>query len=130
MNSEFYAVVKLVSGEEVFASVMPTIENDVEYLIISNPIVIRKIVADNGYYAYKIEPWLKLTTESLFILEKSRLITVVESFDEEMILLYKRYLNSNNNSLSGNYQLKRNEGYVNNVKDIRTRLEKLYQNQS
>jgi hypothetical protein len=130
MNEEFYAVVKLVSGEELFAIVMPTIENDTEYLILSDPIVISKVSTNDGYYAYKVEPWLKLTTESIFILEKTRLITVVESFDQEMVFLYKRYLNSNISGTAGNYRLKRNEGYVNNVKDVRTQLEKIYQKQS
>lgn len=130
MNEEFYAVVKLVSGEEIFAIVMPTVENDTDYLIMSDPIVISKVSTNNGLYAYKVEPWLKLTTESIFILEKSRIITVVESFDQEMVFLYKRYLNSNNSSSAGNYRLNRNEGYVNNVKEIRTQLEKIYLSQS
>jgi hypothetical protein len=130
MNEEFYAVVKLVSGEEIFAIVMPTLENGLECLILADPIVITKVDTNAGYYAYKVEPWLKLTTESIFVLEKSRIITVVESFDQEMVFLYKRYINSNNSGPTGNYRLKRNEGYVNNVKDVRTQLEKIYQSQS
>lgn len=126
MVEQFYAVVKLVSGEEIFGIVSPTEENDNEYLIISHPIKATKLTDKNETYGYKLEPWLKMTSETMYILEKSKLITVVESFDSEMIQLYKKYLRNVNSNDSGTYTLNKSEGYINNVKDVRQLLEKIY----
>jgi hypothetical protein len=123
MQDEFYAVVKLVSGEEIFGIVSPTEEQGEQYLIISDPITITRHELDN-VYSYKIEPWLKLTQETIFVLEKSKIITVVESFDNEIIKIYKRYLNKLDSS--GNYVLNRSEGFIDNVKQARMTLEKIY----
>ncbi len=125
-NDEFYAVVKLVTGEEIFGVVSPTIENGIDYLIIYDPIIILPLTVSNNAVYYKVEPWLKLTSENLFILEKSKIVTVIESIDKEYIILYKRYINSKDTKVLGNYKLSNDEGYINNVKDVRTSLEKLY----
>jgi fructose-1,6-bisphosphatase len=127
MHEEFYAVVKLVSGEEIFGIVSPTKENDVDYLIIYEPIIILPLTASNNAYYYKVEPWLKLSKETLFIIEKSKIITVNESDDKDYIKIYKRYINSKGSKDSGNYKLNKNEGYIDNVKNVREMLEKIYQ---
>lgn len=126
MNDQFYAVVKLVSGEEIFAIVSPTLENDVEYLIVSDPIKAIKFTDNEGMNGYKLEPWLKMTSETIFVIEKSKIMVVTESFDEEMIQLYKKYLRSTNDSTYGTYTLNKSEGYISNVKEARTLLEKIY----
>lgn len=125
MNEEFYAVIKLVSGEELFGIVSPTEEHGIEYLIVSDPVTITKLDLDAEYISYKIEPWLQLTTDSIFILEKSKIITLIESFDEALIILYKSYLYELD-SFEGGYSLDRSEGYIDNVKNFRFTLEKLY----
>lgn len=125
MNEEFYATVKLVSGEEIFSLVSPDEENGLEYLILFTPITIIKHDLNKDYSYYKVEPWMKLTTENTFLIEKSRIITVIESFDEELINIYKRYINKGNNT-RGNYDLTRSEGYITNIKQARMILEKIY----
>jgi hypothetical protein len=123
IQEEFYAVVKLVSGEEIFGKVSPTEEQGEEYLILLDPIII--IIEElNNVYFYRIEPWLKLTEETIFFLEKSKIITIVESFDEELIKIYKRYLNKSD--FGGTYVLNRSEGFIDNVKRARMILEKIY----
>lgn len=125
MNEEFYAVVKLVTGEELFGIVSPTYEQGIEYLIVSDPIIITRLDLQDGYIGYKIEPWLKLTDDTIHFIEKSKIITVIESFDEELITLYRTYLETPDN-IGGSYTLDRSEGFVDNVKNFRYTLEKLY----
>lgn len=127
MDEEFYAVVKLVSGEELFSLVSPAEENGVDYLILYNPIKINKQDVNNDYSLYKVEPWLKLTTENIYILEKAKIITVVESTDEYNIKIYKKYVNKTK-SIRGGYSLSRSEGYIANIKKARMLLEKIYRN--
>jgi hypothetical protein len=125
MNEDFYAVVKLVSGEELFGIVSPTNEYGIEYLIISDPIILTRIDLEDDLTAYDIEPWLKLTTDSIFFIEKSKIITVVESFDEDLIELYKQYL-KHTELTRGTYTLDRTDGFLDNVKNFRYTLENLY----
>jgi hypothetical protein len=127
MNEEFYAVVKLVSGEEIFGIVSPTEEHGTQYLIIYDPIKILPLTASEDAFYYKIEPWLKLTKETLFIIEKSKIITVIESSDEQFIKLYKRYIMSKDPTSAGNYKLSKDEGYIDNVKNVRSILERIYE---
>lgn len=127
MNDDFHATVKLVSGEEIFGIVSPSEENGEHYLIISNPIIMKKVIVNESMYSYKVEPWLKLTDENLFILEKSKIIAVIECFNEQLIQVHKVYLNSlEESSLSGNYRLTRRDGYIDNVKQVKLKLEELY----
>lgn len=126
MDDQFYAIVKLISGEEIFAIVSPTLENNIEYLIVSDPIKATKFTDKEGTSGYKLEPWLKMTSETIFILEKTKILIVTESFDDEMIQLYKKYLRTTNAGLTGTYTLNKSEGYINNVKEARTLLEKIY----
>lgn len=126
MEEEFYAVVKLVSGEEIFGIVSPTNEDGVDYLLIYEPIKILPLTVSEDAYYYKVEPWLKLSKETLFVIEKSKIITVIESSDKQFIQLYKRYIVTKDTTSAGNYKLSKNEGYINNVKDVRSILEKIY----
>ena len=55
MEEDFYAVVKLISGEEIFAIVCPTFEDERQMLILNNPVTIEIIAMKNiGMQGYKI----------------------------------------------------------------------------
>jgi len=81
MEDDFYATLKLNSGEEIFAKVSPTEEEDRVFLILSNPITISEIKGRNGITGYKIEPWLKTTNDDMFIINLDNVITLSESSD-------------------------------------------------
>ena len=49
MEEEFYASVKLVSGEEIFGEVMPSEENGRTVLIISDPVEIETVSMDGRH---------------------------------------------------------------------------------
>ena len=46
MEEDFYASVKLVSGEEIFGEVLPSDENGRTVLIISDPVEIETVSMD------------------------------------------------------------------------------------
>lgn len=125
MDDDFYAVIKLVSGEEVFGLVSFSEEDGTQYLIISSPAIITKTIDEDGY-EYKIEPWMKLTEETLFIIDSSKIITIVKAYDERIMPLYQKFLSVVQFSQSGNYSLKRNEGYIANIQTAKELLEKSF----
>ena len=56
IEDDFYATVKFKSGEEIFAKVAATEEEDRTMLLVSNPIVVQEIKSRSGSVGYKIEP--------------------------------------------------------------------------
>ena len=126
IEEDFYATVKLKSGEEIFAKVAPSEEDNRTLLIISNPIVISEVKNRMGMYGYKFEPWLKTTTEDMFIINLSDVLTLSESFDIEMISLYQSYIRQLDKNNSNQSKISREMGYLANVNDAKELLEKLF----
>ena len=55
MEDDFYATIKLKSGEEIFARVAASEEEDRTMLIIHNPITIAEVKGRTGLVGYKIK---------------------------------------------------------------------------
>ena len=129
IEDDFYATIKFKSGEEVFAKVAATEEEDRTLLILSNPINIIEIKGRTGdVVGYKIEPWLKTTTDDMFIINLDDVITLSESSDIEMIMLYQDYIRQSGKESLNQSKLNRRMGYIANVNDAKEILEKLYKN--
>jgi len=127
IEEDFYATVKLKTGEEIFCKVAASEEEDRTMLIVSNPITVSEIKSRTGVVGYKLEPWLKTTTEDMFILNIEDVLTLSESSDIEMIIMYQNYIRQS--TKDGNQsKLSRRMGYLANVNDAKEILEKLYKN--
>ncbi|ASR76185.1 methylamine utilization [Synechococcus phage Bellamy] len=128
IEDDFFATLKLKSGEEIFARVAATEEDDRTLLLVSNPVVVNEIKSRMGVVGYKVEPWLKTTTEDMFILNISDVLTMSESSDIEMIMMYQDYVRSSNSDEDNNTQLNRRMGRIGNVRDAKEILEKIFKN--
>jgi len=127
IEEDFYATVKLKTGEEIFCKVAASEEEDRTMLIVSNPIIVSEIKGRNGIVGYKVEPWLKTTKEDMFILNLEDVLTMSESSDIEMIMMYQNYVRQS--TKEGNHsKINRRMGYLANVNDAKELLEKLYKN--
>jgi hypothetical protein len=127
IEEDFYATVKLKTGEEIFCKVAASEEEDRTMLIVSNPIIVSEIKSRNGVVGYKVEPWLKTTKEDMFILNLEDVLTMSESSDIEMIMMYQNYVRQS--TKEGNHsKINRRMGYLANVNDAKELLEKLYKN--
>ena len=128
IEEDFYATIKLRSGEEIFAKVAASEEQDRTMLIVSNPIMVKEIrsKADN-VVGYKIEPWLKTTSEDMFIIKLDDVLTMSESSDIEIIMMYQDYVrNGSREDTNGSSKINRKMGYLGNVNDTKELLEKIY----
>lgn len=124
IEDDFYATIKLKCGEEIFAKVAASDEDDRTMLLISNPIMIEPVKSRGSVTGYKFEPWLKTSHEDLFIINLDDVLTISESENLEMIMNYQEYIRK---STKGNFQkLDRKMGYISNVHDAKEVLEKLY----
>ena len=79
IEDDFYATIKLKSGEEVFARVAASEEEDRTMLILHTPVTVSEIKNKGGLVGYKVEPWLKTTRDDMFIIDMNNVITLSES---------------------------------------------------
>ena len=128
IEEDFYCTLKLKTGEELFAKIAASEEEDRTILIVSNPITVNEIKNRSGIVGYKLEPWLKTTTEDMFIINLDDVLTLSESSDIEMIMMYQSYVRQSNKERNNEPKLNRRMGYLANVNDAKELLEKLYKN--
>ena len=128
IEEDFYATLKLKSGEEIFAKVAASEEEDRTLLIITNPIIVNEIKSRIGVVGYKLEPWLKTTKDDMFILDLSDVLTMSESNDIEMIEMYQSFVRQSYKGSES--KLSRQMGYISSVNDAKDILEKLYNKDS
>tara|TARA_B100000085_G_scaffold10742_1_gene9291 strand:+ start:167 stop:565 length:399 start_codon:yes stop_codon:yes gene_type:complete len=128
IEDDFYATLKLKTGEEIFAKIAASEEEDRTMLLVSNPIIVGEIKSKHGVVGYKVEPWLKTTTEDMFILDMKDILTMSESSDIEMIMMYQDYVRSADKNVSNESTLNRKMGRLGNVNDMKEILEKIYNN--
>lgn len=126
IEDDFYATIKLKSGEEIFAKVAASEEDDRTLLIVTNPIIVNEIKSRIGVVGYKLEPWLKTTKDDMFILNITDVLTMSESSDIEMIQMYQAFVRDSNADKSGQPKLSRKMGFISTVNDAKEILEKIY----
>ena len=128
IEEDFYATLKLKTGEEVFAKVAASEEDNRTLLIVSNPIVISEIKSRIGVVGYKVEPWLKTTKDDMFIINLDDVLTLSESNDIEMIQMYQSFVRHSYKDKKNEPKLSRKMGFISTVNDAKDILEKLYKN--
>ena len=129
MGDEFHAVLKLVTGEEIFALVSVD-ENDGDPIImLSNPVIMKMLHSPAGQYV-KVRPWLELPTEDLFLMKYDKIVTMSEISDKNMIKFYDRYLSEDDVDveLDGKVSLNTKMGLISTVEDARLSLENIFKN--
>ena len=131
MGEEFYAIIKLVSGEEIMALVMPDDSGDEIILVLQNPLIMKMQQNTHGYYI-KVKPWLELTTEDCFMIKLDRIITMTETTDNKIIHFYNKFLedsiaeNSIHIPMSDKIKPEAKMGYISSVDKSRKELEDVF----
>ena len=127
---EFYASLKLVSGEEILALVVVDNTGKPENIVISNPVVCQEIRSSgtNIPMGYKFEPWMKLTDDDTYVLPLEKVITLSQITSNEIVDTYKDVVEYGFKAT--NPDLTKDMGYVNSVSRARDMLEKLYRSKS
>ena len=129
MGDEFHAVLKLITGEEIF-SLVSVDENDGDSIImLSNPVIMKMMQSPVGHYV-KVKPWLELPDQDLFLIKYDKIVTMSEVTDKQMIKFYNRYLNEDDIDIEvdGKVSLNDKMGLLTTVDDARLKLEEIFKN--
>ena len=137
MGDEFYAILKLVSGEEVL-SLISIDENDGDPLVVmQNPITMKLLHSRNGMHV-KVKSWMELASDDFFIVRPDKILTMTETHDERMIEIYTNYIededdmdiyspqSSSNEKPKGIVKPSRKMGYLSSVEEARKSLENIF----
>ena len=124
-EDDFYATIKLKSGEEIFALVGYSEEKDRIFLLLESPITIEKIRNRGGVQGFRVEPWLKTSKEELFIINMDDVLTISESKDLETIAMHETF-SRQYDEFNQERKLNRKMGYISTISEAKKSLVKLY----
>ena len=127
MGEEFHAVIKLVTGEEIFSLVCVD-ENDGDpILLLMNPVIMKVMRNHVGQYV-KVRPWMETAPDDMYVIKYDKIITMTEVKEGQMIDFYNKYLNEEDFDWEedGRTKISDKMGYISSVEDARKVLEKLY----
>ena len=125
-KEDFHAVLKLVSGEEIFAKVCPCEEKDTTILILESPVTFETItIKQSGIQAVRVNSWLKMTEDPLLVMNINNVMTMTEVHDKHMINVYNKFLRDQKR-VTSQTELNTNMGFLSSISDARIFLEKLY----
>jgi hypothetical protein len=127
MGEEFHAVIKLVTGEEIFALVSVD-ENDGDpILLLMNPVIMKLMRNQVGQYV-KVKPWIEMSNDDMYVVKYDKIITMTEVKEERMITFYEKYLNDDDVDIieEGRTKITDKMGYVSTVDNARQMLENIY----
>jgi len=132
MEEEFYSIIKLVSGEEVF-SLISIDENDGDPIVIlQNPLIMKMIHAPHGMQHVKVKPWIDLSTEDFFMKRPDKILTMTESEDKKLIDIYNNFISEEEEDIKirpnngGSIKPSSDMGYISSVDDARKNLENVF----
>ena len=129
MGDEFYAIIKLVSGEEILSLVFVD-ENDGDpVLVLQNPVTMKTYNNQHGIYL-KVKPWMELSDDDFFIVKLDRIITMTETKDKRILDIYNNYIEDDDSidvyNPSGQVKPSSKMGYISSVEDARKKLERIF----
>ena len=129
MGEEFFATVKLITGEEIVSKVVYL--EDEDKVLLENPLQVDSAKQRKGALeisGFSFKEWVCATFDKMFILNRSHIITVSE-IEGPIVDFYKETLlrMENGRSLQGKGgKLPRGSGYLGSVTDMKKSLENIF----
>ena len=131
MGEEFYSILKLISGEEIFALVSIDNTDEESIVITQNPLVMKIMTSAKGSFI-KVRRWIELSTEDMYVIKFDKILTMTESTDKKLIQIYNNYIEDSENEDTNFYQsngkvkISDQMGYISSVEDARKKFEVLF----
>ena len=133
-DTPFYATLKLVTSEEILSEVMAQEEEDTQFFILSNPIIVvenNQIDVEKGVVMSGLIPrkWMLYSNEDLTIVYKQHVVAVSE-MDKFGVDFYKKALIAAKCSspIKKKVETEKNTGFIGKIDNMRKKLEDKYNN--
>jgi len=129
MEEEFYATIKLVSGEELVSKVCYLSEED--KIMLERPLIVENSKQKKGQLevtGFALKEWISATFDNMFVINRNHVLTMVE-IEGEIVDFYEKTLlrMETGKSLAGRgNKIPRGSGYLGSVKEMKKTLEDLF----
>lgn len=129
MEDEFYATIKLSSGEELVSKVCYMVDED--SLLMENPLLVDRVTskkAGKQIEGFSLKEWIASSYDDMFIIQMDKVLTISE-LDERIKLYYMMNVNNINSSDSEEQktnEISREMGYLGSVEETKKKLEALF----
>jgi hypothetical protein len=129
MEEEFYATIKLVSGEELVSKVCYLTEED--KVMLERPLIVENSKQRKGQLevtGFALKEWISATFDNMFVINRDHVLTMVE-IEGEIVDFYEKTLlrMETGKSLAGRgNKIPRGSGYLGSVKEMKKSLEDLF----
>ena len=129
MEEEFYATIKLISGEELISKVCYLTEEN--KIMLERPLVVENSKQRKGQLevaGFLLKEWISATFDNMFIINKDHVLTMIE-IEGEIVDFYENTLlrMETGKSLAGRgNKIPRGSGYLGSVKEMKKSLEDLF----
>ena len=126
-----YAVIKLISGEEISAQVEEFYDDNTNALLVIDPCIIKEIPSRRGNFCfYKVDPWLKLSDDRIHCIEMKHIMFYTRSENKEIISTYRKWVRSINKESEESTAMKvgvsTSLGFISSVEQTRESLERIF----
>ena len=129
MGEEFFATLKLITGEEIVSKVVYL--EDEDKVLLENPLQVDSAKQRKGQLeisGFSFREWVGATFDKMFIVNRNHIITMSE-VEGPIVDFYKETLlrMENGRSLTGKGgKLPRGSGYLGSVTDMKKSLENIF----
>ena len=128
MEEEFYATIKLSSGEEIISKVCYMTDEDSSLL--NNPLLVEKVTTKRlgkNIEGFSLKEWISSSYDDMFIIEMNSVVTISE-LDERITAYYIMNVNNleNDDEEPSNNTLSKEMGYLGSVEATKKKLETLF----
>tara|TARA_B100000686_G_scaffold319339_1_gene369986 strand:+ start:220 stop:618 length:399 start_codon:yes stop_codon:yes gene_type:complete len=129
MEEDFYATIKLTSGEEILGKVCYLPDED--KVLIDRPLLVEVAKTKKGNVevsGFSLKEWINATFENMFIIDKSSVITMSELEDKiaDFYITTCKRIDAGKNGGNGGYKLSRSSGYLGSIARTKNTLENIY----
>ena len=131
MGDEFYSLIKLISGEEIFALVSVDESSGETVIVAQNPLVMKMVNSPKGGLI-KVRKWIEISDDDMFVIKYDKILTMSECKDDKIIAIYNNYITNELNddieiyNQSGLVKPDSKMGYISSVDDARKKFEELF----
>ena len=129
MEEEFYATVKLISGEEIVSKVCYL--GDEDKVLLENPLQVELAKQRKGQLevsGFSFKEWISATFDNMFIIDRRNVLTMTELDDtiQDFYLKTLTRLEGAKSLIGRANKLPRKSGYLGSVKEMKKSLEDIF----
>lgn len=131
MNDEFFATVKLMTGEEILGYI--TLYEDgitiLNALLLEDMSMFEEVIENVNAKGIRLSKWIKSSTDNVLFIKDDKIVTISELIEPGLTVYKRAVIDLNKNEKKVNRPSRKKEkygGHKSTVKEARTKFEKLF----